>query len=539
MFSESLLEFEESLSEVSVSPNGIMLNHLDLKADLNRFSGTSSPETLISEIGMTEIFAKYNYQSDEATLCPCCRARLSESGSPCCKSFIETASMGFQSSTELDYWHSFLENPYKTLLALPFYSKVAFFQKGVPFQLRPLVWQKLILVNQKNLTGIPNEAKVLFKNFQHSYNRDISNQIKKDLTRTFPEMQFFRDQETVDSLLTILNVYANYDLDLGYCQGLLFLVGTLFYQLKDREVTFHSLCKIMECEPELRAIFVPATMSTTLEKWYGEFFSIFASVDSELATHLSSFCNCKVFLYQWWLSVTLIHAPDFTVNNRIVDFCLMEGWKVGIFKISMGLLLCNRPIIMSFDEGDEEVVYQHLLNESKWGNVINNSTAFFGDMLFSMEESLFMDSVNDIVPQVMVTPKKKNTHKRSGSSVLGMLKNLAISTTNTPANENEINSATSLLSAESFAPTENRSQLSLFSPSKDTESIYSNATSLSWDRQLKNRGRKCSFSDSGLIRTTMEDLATENEALKLLLKKAYASLDNEALKRDISNIIEV
>ncbi|GEQ71093.1 hypothetical protein JCM33374_g4774 [Metschnikowia sp. JCM 33374] len=457
--------------------------------------------------------------------------------SPCCCSFIDTASQGLLSGVERDYWSSFVENPYKTVLALPNYSKVAFFQKGVPFQLRPLVWQKLILVNQKNLTGIPDEAKVLFKNFQHSYNRDISNQIKKDLTRTFPQMDFFRNQETVDSLLTILNVYANYDLDLGYCQGLLFLVGTLFYQLKDQEATFHSLCKIMECEPELRTIFVPATMSTTLEMWNAEFMSILSGVDAELANHLESFCDCKVFLYQWWLSVTLIHAPDFTVNNRIVDFCLMEGWKVGIFKISLGLLLCNRPILMSFGEGDEEVVYQHLLNESKWGNVINNSTAFFGDMLFSMEESFFTESANDVVPQTLVTPKRKHAHKRTGSSVLGMFKSLAVSASSSPPNEGGLNSTMSFSSTESFGVHESR--LSVFSPAKDTESIYSNATSLSWDRQIKSTGRPVSFIDSGSFRTTIEDVAAENETLKSLLKRAYSSVEDEALKREISNVIGV
>ncbi|KAM9934085.1 hypothetical protein OXX80_006310 [Metschnikowia pulcherrima] len=536
MFSESLLEFEESLAEMSVTPNCIMLNNLDLKADLNRFS-VASTENVISEAEISTLFAQYDYKSDEVTLCPSCQAHVCESVAPCCLSFVEMMSQGCLSTLEMDFWHSFLDNPYKTLLALPNYSRVAFFQKGVPLQLRPVVWQKLILVNQKNLTGIPDEAKVLFKNFQHSYNRDVSSQIKKDLSRTFPQMRFFDEQTTVDALLTILNVYANYDLDLGYCQGLLFLVGTLYYQLRDQEATFHSLCKIMECEPELRAIFVPSTMSSMLEKWYGEFLAALAAVDGELAVHLTSFCDCKVFLYQWWLSVTLIHAPDFTVNNRIVDFCLVEGWKVGVFKISIGLLLCNRPILMSFSSGDEEVVYQHLLNESKWGNVINDATAFFGDMLFSMDESLFIESASDIVPQTLVTPRKKHAHKRTGSSVLGMLKNLAVSASSTPREET-VHSASSFLSTDSLAPHENKSMSSLFSPAKDSESIYSNATSLSWDRHSKS-GRKASFSDNGSIRTTMEDLSAENEALKSLLKRAYADLQDEALKRDISHAIGV
>lgn len=525
MISEALLEFEESLSGVS-SSTSLLLNNLDLKVDLNRFSAASE-ETIITELKLTSLFADYKYDADAITTCSSCGKKFAQSAKPCCTTFVESQKQGLLLTLEKQYWLSFFANPNKTILTLPNYTKMVFLQTGIPFQLRPLVWQKLILVNQLNHTGVPDEAIMIFRNFQHLYNKHISEQINKDLKRTFPEMAFFQKQETVDALLTILNVYANYDLELGYCQGLLFMVGTLYYHFQHLELTFHTLCKIMECEPEVRSLFVPMSMSSSLSKWMGEFLAIFAQLDPALAAHLTLFCDCSVFLYQWFLSIALIHSPEFEVNNRIVDFCLMEGWKVGIFKISLGLLIQNKPILMSFGAGDEEVVYQHLLNESKWGNVINNVTSFFGDLLVSWNDDLFASITCASAPQVMVSPRKK-THKRTGSFMVDIFKNLTVSTSPVHAAAGP-SSSTSATSAETKHV--NRSLVSVFSVKNDNESICSDLTSMS-DGALKK-----SISEGSL--SSFDELILENQMLKFLLKKAHDRLGDEALRSEIRNAIDL
>lgn len=542
MFSETLLELEESLCAMQLSGNTLMLNNLDLKADLNRFSAKDVSEDVYDAQRLTRLFQDYDYTTDEFTECTKCRLLVSQSTALCCKSTIEQASKGFRSDIERDYWLSFMNNPYKTILMLPNYTKMTFFQTVIPVQMRNLAWQKLVLVNQKNLTQVPTESKVLFTNFQHSYNRSISSQINKDLSRTFPQIPFFQNEDTVSSLLTILNVYANYDLELGYCQGLLFLVGTLFYNFRNLELTFHALCKVMECEPQLRAIFVPSTMSSVLDKWYTEFMSVLSVIDPQLKSHMAAFCDCKVFLYQWWLSVNLIHTPDFSINNRIIDFCLMEGWKVGIFKVSIGLLLRNKPLLMSLGEGDEEVAYQHLLNDTKWGNAIRNVTNFFGELLFSFDETLFVNL--DLDEPNFVAPPKTNARKvpaHKGSSVLEMFKSFSMSTGSLASSPPQAAplSAISSLSEDSFQK-ENRSRCSVFSSSKDNDLIYSDSTTGSWEKHsLRVPARKESFSDCGSIRTSSDDLAAENETMRQLLKKAYGEIRNESLKKQIRDCIKV
>lgn len=509
MFDESLLEFEESLSCMENS-NELLLSNMDLKVDLNRHS-CSSGNKAFTEDEFLSLFANYDYLADKNTKCFSNGHVASLSDAVCCKEFIADQKLGPRSLIEKNYWLAFFENPYKTILTLPNYSKMIMIQCGMPVQLRLLVWKRLVLVSQTNQTEIPEVSLMLYKNFQHSYNKSISDQINKDLPRTFPDVEFFRQPKTVADLLTVLNVYANYDLDLGYCQGLLFLVGTFYHIFREPEFTFHALCKAMENEPELRSIFVPLTMSDTLNKWCDEFFDMFEQVDPELAHHLTSFCDCKVFLYQWWLSFLLINMPGMHLNERVVDLCLLEGWKTGIFKVSMGLLVCNKPILMSFAEGDEEVVYQHLLNESKWGNIVNNLTLFFTDHLSSWDAQLFA--------------KKSRAKKRSATaSMMDAFKSFSVST----------GSVARISRA-------NRSSLTVSSGSKtDLDSVYSDVQSTcSFDthRSISNDGLKVpsrNSMDFGLAvsKVEMDALALENQTLRFLLKKACSHLD-EKLSREI------
>lgn len=519
MCSEALLEFEQSLAGLSAS-NELLLNNLELKADLNRFVSpkpAAGPQTLLAESDILSLFAHYDYTGDNAAVCPACRGALQLLTASCCVDYVTQQRQGPGSALERDYWVLFLRNPYRTFLTLPHYSKMAFHQMGVPFQLRRLVWQKLVLVNQKNCYELPPEASMIFTNFQHSYNHRICSQIKKDLGRTFPNVAFFQQPETVDSLLTILNVYANYDLELGYCQGLLFLVGTLYQQLRSSELTFHCMCKIMECESQLRSIYVPALMLEVLDQWRRQFCAIFSQIDAALYLHLLSFCDMSVFLFQWWLSNNLIHAPNLSVNNRIVECCLVEGWKVGNFKIALGLLLQNRLILMSFGPGDEEVVYQHLLNESKWGNVINNTTAFFGDLLLSWDDTLF-------VP-LSIDKDLAGSTQSEKSSILSKFRKLSIG--------RRVVSD----SASDWDPRLDIRTLSSVFSRRDTTSVYSESSGDSL--AAKDIARNDSFSSGILSSSELDEVILENQALKFLLKKAYAALDDDTLKKEIGVMIEV
>lgn len=515
---ESLLEFEESLRSTSTSGCRILLQNLAFKIECSRaaYYDIEEEKTTFEEEDLDDLFAKYKFTEDEFTTCSRCGRSLAEEElyQSCCKNFITNKSYIYN-RLEKSFWLALINNPTRTINTLPCYTEFLCLRQGIPNQIRAIVWQKLFLLNTNK---IPQASILVFQNFQHSYNSEISEQISKDLNRTFPTVDFFKTEETITNLSTILNVYANYDAELGYCQGLLFLVGVLCYHFHDQsELTFHCLISIMESEYEIRDIFTASTMSDTLNTWQGEFLDILKAVDEEFYDHITSFVEMNVFLYQWWLSFISSHSPDLSIVNRIMDFCILQGWKNGMFKISLGLLLINKPILMCLRKGDEEVIYQHLLNESKWGNVINDLDMFFGDTLLSWDESLFAAC--------------EQSYKTDSSvpSVVDKFKNYSLS------NKAEL-SEHSPPAELPYKEAANRSSYSVFSNQKrsitGSESIYSDLSEGSLDDKPKSSFSdylkfpylsKASSQSPPVEKIPVQDF--EKESMRILLKKATLLLD--------------
>lgn len=61
--------------------------------------------------------------------------------------------------------------------------------------------------------------------------------ISKDIGRSFPGVEMFRDPEGEGQRMLgrVLNCFSLYDTEIGYCQGLGFLVGPLLMQMGDKD----------------------------------------------------------------------------------------------------------------------------------------------------------------------------------------------------------------------------------------------------------------------------------------------------------------
>ncbi|CCG25353.1 hypothetical protein CORT_0H02430 [Candida orthopsilosis Co 90-125] len=600
---ESLLEFEESLSQGQPNlDNSAILHNFEAKIEHLRFkeeqqqegeidsiSSTSTPSSTSSSIppSLDQVIAAYDITQDEFATCVKCGTNLSlntTSKASCCQATI-TRTTTISSNLESLYWTSFIDNPTRTINTLPHYTELVL-KQGIPNCIRSYIWKKIFLLSYST---IPKSISLVYANFQHSYSLEVSQQISKDLTRTFPTVSFFQKQSTIDDLSTILNVYANYDLELGYCQGLLFLVGVLYHHLQSCELTFYALTTIMETELELHDIFTAQHMSNTLNLWFYQFSHILKIVDSQLYIHLDQ-CqvDMQIFLYQWWLSFMSSHTADLSIINRVMDFCQFEGWKIGMMKISLGLLIVNKPILMTLDQGDEEVVYQHLLNETKWGNVANDLDLFFGDFLFSWDDELFMNPPSSQQQQQQqqhnsnvdsnIVSATKSQVSQPQSSLLSTFKSLSLNLKSKSPMKHSTNTLrspyTGLSRERSSTTTSNNSGLntsmitsttSVFSTSNHTsaikngelDSIYSDVSEVSSQQsgndvksftdylklpsfgsinnaKRNELGDNLSKSNSSSSNSRESLLMNENEALRYLLKQAYDTLGNDGVgKKDV------
>ena len=72
--------------------------------------------------------------------------------------------------------------------------------------------------------------------------------IKKDLSRTFPEVEEFKIDTSSgkNRLYNVLKAYAHYDPEVGYCQGMNYVVAMLIKYIKSEEAAFNVLIDLMK-----------------------------------------------------------------------------------------------------------------------------------------------------------------------------------------------------------------------------------------------------------------------------------------------------
>lgn len=130
--------------------------------------------------------------------------------------------------TELDFWAALVRDYPQTVQRLPTLT-LNKIRGGIPAPLRGVVWQsasgardKLIADQYDNLCGESSP---------------YENIINKDLGRSFPGVEMFKDPEGEGQKMLgrVLKCFSLYDHKIGYCQGLGFLVGPLLMQMGDKE----------------------------------------------------------------------------------------------------------------------------------------------------------------------------------------------------------------------------------------------------------------------------------------------------------------
>jgi hypothetical protein len=130
--------------------------------------------------------------------------------------------------TDLEFYLALVKDYHQTAARLPtlLSNKI---RKGVPPPLRGVVWQ--------SMSGARDVA------LEEQYERFLGESspyepiIGKDLNRSFPGVDMFRDPEGEGQRMLgkVLKCFSLYDQKIGYCQGLAFLVGPLLMHMPDKQ----------------------------------------------------------------------------------------------------------------------------------------------------------------------------------------------------------------------------------------------------------------------------------------------------------------
>lgn len=213
--------------------------------------------------------------------------------------------------------------------------------KGIPATLRGMMWQHMAA--SKDLELESTYIKLLKETSTHEKS------ITRDLGRTFPHHAFFTDGHGIgqENLFNVLKAYSLHDPQVGYCQGLPFVVAALLLNMPDEEA-FSLLVRLMQVY-DLRGHYLPEMPKLQMRLF--QFDRLVEELLPVLHVHfLRQGVKSSMFCSQWFLTMFSYRFP-LEIVFRIYDHCLANGIEA-IFGFSIALLKKNEETLLGlkFDE---------------------------------------------------------------------------------------------------------------------------------------------------------------------------------------------
>ncbi|XP_067941177.1 rab GTPase-activating protein 1-like [Watersipora subatra] len=212
-------------------------------------------------------------------------------------------------------------------------------KRGIPEALRGAVWQ--LLAGCQHSEELVEAYRILIA--KDSPVQDI---ILRDMHRTFPAHDYFKDVGGVgqDVLYKLNKAYSVYDAEVGYCQGLSFLVAALLLHMPE-EQAFAVLVKIM-FDYQLRNFYKDGFHDLQLRFYQLE--RLLQHQVPDLYSHMLDMqLEAHMYASQWFLSLFTAKFPLYLVY-RIIDLFLCNGINT-IFNVAIALLKDSRRELLALD----------------------------------------------------------------------------------------------------------------------------------------------------------------------------------------------
>ncbi|XP_064601257.1 TBC1 domain family member whacked-like [Liolophura sinensis] len=172
-------------------------------------------------------------------------------------------------------------------------------------------------------------------------------QIFCDIERTYPSHKMFSSrcqggQEGCAALFRVLSVYARYNREVGYCQGMSYIAGMLLMQMSEAEA-FWCLVALLERPKYLQGIFGHSLKK--MKNYAAVFKKLLACRLPVLTKHLRSLeLQPLMFLTPWFMCV-FAELPCWDTVLFIWDLFLLDGLST-IFQVALAIMqVCETRIM--------------------------------------------------------------------------------------------------------------------------------------------------------------------------------------------------
>ncbi|KAJ2158651.1 hypothetical protein GGF46_003615 [Coemansia sp. RSA 552] len=211
---------------------------------------------------------------------------------------------------------------------------------GVPARVRGVVWQTLTQARSTYLQTVYTQLVA-----EHSPHERV---IRRDLPRTFPKVPVFKREggEAQQRLFRILKAYSLYDAEVGYCQGLGFIIGPLIMSMGECEA-FCVLVRLMETY-DLRGMFTEDMGGLHLRLY--QFQALASEIVPGVMSHLAAQgVVAAMYVPSWFLSLFAYTMP-LSFVLRAMDVIMAERAPEAIIRIGIALLQRNADKITAQED---------------------------------------------------------------------------------------------------------------------------------------------------------------------------------------------
>lgn len=239
-----------------------------------------------------------------------------------------------------DFWGNVMSNYQEIAQEQPRQLSQAI-QAGIPGALRGMMWQ--LMSSSKD-----EEMEIIYA-YYLKQTSPHEKMIRKDLARTFPGQDYFRDGKGIgqENLFNVVKAYSLYDEECGYCQGMQFVVGPLLLNMPDEEA-FSTLVRLMKSY-DLRGHFIPNMPGLQLRLY--QFDRLLEETLPLLHRHLvRSGVKSSMYASGWFMTLFSYRSP-LEICFRIFDSVFAEGIEA-LFRFAIALMKKNEEDLlnMAFEE---------------------------------------------------------------------------------------------------------------------------------------------------------------------------------------------
>ncbi|EAA21099.1 plant adhesion molecule 1-related [Plasmodium yoelii yoelii] len=237
--------------------------------------------------------------------------------------------------------------------------------KGIPDYLRGFVWQILLqsyvykdrtyadkdINNNENNSEYINQSNKCEKGYKYylSITNKYESSIKKDINRTYPKHILFKNnyEKGQKILFNVLKAYSNYNQDLGYCQGMAFIVATFILYMNEED-SFYMLIALID-KYKLNDLF--SSSMPLLNEYLYILDKLLLHFFPKIYNHLEKEnVHSSMYASQWFITL-FSYNINILYAIRIWDFFFIHNYTF-LFKVALAFFKLQEEEILkeSFEE---------------------------------------------------------------------------------------------------------------------------------------------------------------------------------------------